>query len=203
MTIANGYYSPVYYPPPAGLLLGESFHTVPGHPQNPFGWTEVGALSTSYVGHSMAPNHLGPYAQEGVWSLPNGHLSGEVSGIWEVDQRGLLSGSLVGFTWSGEFRTISWATVSLLGADGFTYNSYSQDGYYAMYANPGTYKMTIAMPGYTSLTVPMAISTGQTSYAGNLFMQESGIPIPEFSGIAVVAFSALAASLYLLRRRRH
>lgn len=27
-------------------------------------------------------------------------------------------------------------------------------------------------------------------------------PVPEFSGLAVVAFSALAASLYLLRRRR-
>jgi hypothetical protein len=185
-----------------GLLLGESFHTVPGHPQNPFGWTEVGALSTDFLGHSMAPNHLGPYAQEGVWSLPNAHLSGEVSGIWEVDLRGFLSGQLVGFTWSGEFRTVSWATVSILGADGFTYNSYSYDGVYGMFANPGTYAMTIAMPGYTSLTVPMSIGTGQASYAGNLFLQQSFIPIPEFSGIAIVAFSALAASLYLLRRRR-
>jgi len=67
-----------YYPPPPGLLLGESFHTVPGHPQNPFGWTEVGALSKTFLGHSMAPNHLGPYAQKAVWSLPNAHLSGEV-----------------------------------------------------------------------------------------------------------------------------
>jgi len=201
-TVVTGIgHTSVFYPPPPGLLLGESFHTVPGHPQNPFGWTEAGA--TTILGHSMAPNHLGPYAQEGVWQLPNGHLSGEVSGIWEVDQRGLLSGSIVGFTWSGEFRTVSWASVSLVGADGFTYNSYSQDGYYAMYLNPGTYKMTIAMPGYTSLTLPMSIATGQTSFAGNLFLQESGIPIPEFSGIAVVAFSALAASLYLLRRRRH
>jgi hypothetical protein len=198
----NNILSLSYYPPVPGLLLGESFHTVPGHPQNPFGWTEVGALSTDFLGHSMAPNHLGPYAQEGVWSLPNAHLSGEVSGIWEVDLRGFLSGTLVGFTWSGEFRTVSWATVSLLGADGFTYNTYSQDGYYGMFANPGTYKMTITMPGYTSLTVPMSISTGQSSYAGNLFLQQSNIPIPEFSGLAIVAFSALAASLYLLRRRR-
>jgi len=200
----NVYYDPETAGPVIvpGLLLGESFHTVPGHPQNPFGWTEVGALSTDFLGHSMAPNHLGPYAQEGVWSLPNAHLSGEVSGIWEVDLRGFLSGTLVGFTWSGEFRTVSWATVSLLGADGFTYNVWSYDGYYDMFANPGTYKMTITMPGYTALTVPMSIGSGQQSFAGNLFLQQSNIPIPEFSGIAVVAFSALAASLYLLRRRR-
>jgi hypothetical protein len=150
----------------------------------------------------MAPNHLGPYAQEGVWSLPNAHLSGEVSGIWEVDLRGYLTGGLAGFTWSGELRTLSWATVSILGADGFTYNTYSYDGIYSMFANPGTYKMTITMPGYTSVTLPMSISTGQVSTAGNYGLQQSFIPIPEFSGIAVVAFSALAASLYLLRRRR-
>jgi len=194
-----------FYPPPQGLLMGESFHTVPGHPQNPFGWTEVGALSTTdymALGHSMAPNHLGPYAQEGVWSLPNAHLSGEASGEWEVDLRGYLSGGLVGFTWSGEFRTLSWATVSIVGADGFTYNQYSFDGQYQMWANPGDYKMTITMPGYTTLTIPQTIATGQTSAASNLFLQESQIPIPEFSGLAIVAFSALAASLYLLRRRR-
>ncbi len=31
---------------------------------------------------------------------------------------------------------------------------------------------------------------------------QANIPVPEFSGIALVTFSALAASLYLLRRRR-
>jgi hypothetical protein len=33
-------------------------------------------------------------------------------------------------------------------------------------------------------------------------LPENGVAIPEFSGITVVTFSALAASLYLLRRRR-
>lgn len=191
-----------YYPPPPGLLMGESFHTVPGHPQNPFGWTEVGALSSTFLGHSMAPNHLGPYAQEGVWSLPNAYLSGEASGEWEVDLRGYLAGTVVGFTWSGEYRTESWATVSIFGADNYTYNSYSSDGYYEFYTAPGAYKMTISMPGYASQTFPLVVADGQATSGGNLQLQQSNLPIPEFSGLAVVAFSALAASLYLLRRRR-
>lgn len=189
-----------YYPPPPGLLMGESFHTVPGHPQNPFGWTEVGALAI--LKHSMAPNHLGPYAQEGVWSLPNAHLSGESSGEWEVDLRGYLAGTVVGFTWSGEYRTQSWATVSIFGADNYTYNSYSSDGYYEFYTAPGAYKMTISQPGYASQTFPLVVGEGQITSGGNLQLQQSNLPIPEFSGLAVVAFSALAASLYLLRRRR-
>ena len=194
--------APVWFPPPAGLLMGESFHTVPGHPKNAFGWTEVGALSSDYLGHSMAPNHLGPYAQRGMWTLPNGHLSGDVSGEWEVDLRGYLSGTVVGFTWSGEFRTQSWATVAILGADNFTYNSYSFDGIYEFFTAPGAYKMTISNPGYTSQAFPISVSSGQSTQGGNIFLQESQIPIPEFTGLAVVAFSALAASLYLLRRRR-
>jgi hypothetical protein len=201
--VGNTYdYAHIYYPPPSGLLLGESFHTVPGHPKNAFGWTEVGALSSDFLGHSMAPNHLGPYAQRGMWTLPNAHLSGGASGIWEVDLRGYLAGTVVGFTWSGEFRTQSWATVSILGADNYTYLSYPSDGFYEFFAAPGSYKMTISALGYTAQSFPIVVSSGQSTVGGNVFLQESQIPIPEFSGLAVVAFSALAASLYLLRRRR-
>jgi hypothetical protein len=109
---------------------------------------------------------------------------------------------VVGFTWSGEFRTQSWATVSILGADNYTYLSYPSDGFYEFFAAPGSYKMTISALGYTAQSFPIVVSSGQSTVGGNVFLQESQIPIPEFSGLAVVAFSALAASLYLLRRRR-
>jgi hypothetical protein len=36
-----------------------------------------------------------------------------------------------------------------------------------------------------------------------LTAQCSDMPVPEFNAIGIVAFSALAASLYFLRRRRH
>jgi hypothetical protein len=66
--------------------------------------------------------------------------------------------------------------------------------------------MTLAGPGYKATPMgTIAVTDGQAGFPGsgnNIGLPPSNIPIPEFSGIAIVAFSALAASLYLLRRRR-
>jgi hypothetical protein len=154
----------------------------------------------------MVANHLGPYSQQGVWTFTNAHLSGETSAIWEVDLNGYVSGTALAFTWSNEFRTISWYTVSVLGASNMTFNSYTTDGLYEFYLVPGQYSMSLSGPGYKATPMgTISVTSGQTSTPGtgnNVGLPQSNIPIPEFSGIAVVAFSALAASLYLLRRRR-
>jgi len=99
-----------YYPPVNGLLMGESYHIIPGTTATSgISLTEDGALSSTFVGHSMAPNHLGPYSQEGVWQIAGTHNSGEASAIFEVDLNGFVSGNVLAFTWSNEFRTLSWA----------------------------------------------------------------------------------------------
>src|SRR5208283_4221597 len=50
-----------YYPPVQGLLLGESYHIIPGTTATSgISLTEDLALGAWGVGHSMAPNHLGP-----------------------------------------------------------------------------------------------------------------------------------------------
>ena len=36
----------------------------------------------------------------------------------------------------------------------------------------------------------------------NFYLEQSGIPIPEFTTTALVLASALAASLFILRRRK-
>jgi len=71
-----------------------------------------------------------------------------------------------------------------------------------MYLPEGTYLLTINSPGIASQALSVAVTGGEVGTAANVYMQQSNIPVPEFSGIAVVAFSALAASLYLLRRRQ-
>ena len=58
-----------------------------------------------------------------------------------------------------------------------------------------TLTVAIFLIGTLAIIVP-------TQAAVNLAPSTSLTPIPEFSTVAVVAFSALAASLYLLRRRR-
>ena len=192
-----------YYSPTDGLLLGESYHIIPGTTAvSGISLTEDLALGAWGVGHSMAPNHLGPYSQEGVWQISGAHLSGEASGIFEVDLNGFISGTALAFTWANDFRPLSWATVSVTGASGATWNFYTSDGQYGMYLTPGSYSLTIASPGIASQTLSIAVTGGEVGTAGNVYMQQSDIPVPEFSGVAIMAFAALAASLYLLQRRR-
>jgi hypothetical protein len=200
-----------WYPVVPGLLMGESYHIVPGTTATSrISLTEDGALDTAFLGHSMAMNHLGPYSQQAVWSLPNAHLSGEVSGVWEVDLNGYVTGTALAFTWSNEFRPVSWYPVVVTGVTGAmqgqSFTSYINDGLYEFYLAPGTYSMTVSGPGYAETPMAsIAVTAGQTGtpYSGNnIGLPPTNIPVPEFSGLAVVAFSALAASLYLLRRKR-
>jgi hypothetical protein len=193
-----------YYPPVNGLLMGESYHIIPGTTATSgISLTEDMALSSTFLGHSLAPNHLGPYSQEGVWQIAGTHNSGEASAIFEVDLNGFVSGNVLAFTWSNEFRTLSWGAISVTGATGAKLGTfYTYDGIYQAFLPTGSYSFTLAQPGYAPQTWSVAISPGQTGTGQNVYLEQSNIPVPEFSGVAVVAFSALAASLYLLKRRR-
>jgi hypothetical protein len=89
---------------------------------------------------------------------------------------------------------------------GSPFIAYTNDGIYEFYLTPGTYSMTLSGPGYAPTpgsTISVTDGQGGTPGSGNnIGLPPSNIPIPEFSGIAIVAFSSLAASLYQLRRRR-
>jgi hypothetical protein len=50
--------------------------------------------------------------------------------------------------------------------------------------------------------VPRNVAHHTPYVAQHVAQVAQAIAIPEFSGLAIVAFSALAASLYLLRRKR-
>ena len=199
-----------YYPPVNGLLMGESYHIIPGTTAlSGISLTEDTALNeyvsppgSAFIGHTMAANHLGPYSQEGVWQIAGTHNSGEASAIFEVDLNGFVSGNVLAFTWSNEFRTLSWGTVSVTGATGATWNFYTYDGVYQAFLPTGQYTFSISQPGYAPQTWSVSVSPGQTGSGQNVYLEQSNIPVPEFSAVAIVAFSALAASLYLLRRRR-
>jgi len=206
--------TPNYFPPFNGLLMGESYHIIPGTTaKSGISLTEDTALGDSGVPyavmHSMQVNHLGPYSQEGVWQISSAHLSGEASAIFEVDLNGLVSGNALAFTWSNEFRPLSWGHITVTGA-GLPQNLdfYTWDGVYEAYLPVATgagstpFSFTLDAPGYASQSWTSAVSSGQTGRGQNLYLEQSNIPVPEFNGLAIVAISALAASLYVLRRRR-
>ncbi len=199
-----------YYPPVNGLLMGESYHIIPGTTAlSGISLTEDTALNeyvsppgSAFVGHTMAANHLGPYSQEGVWQIAGTHNSGEASAVFEVDLNGFVSGNVLAFTWSNEFRTLSWGTVTVTGASGASWNFYTYDGVYQAFLPAGNYKFSISQAGYAPQTWSVSVSPGQSGSGQNVYLEQSNIPVPEFGAVAVVAFAALAASVYILKRRR-
>jgi len=195
-----------YYPPVTGLLMGESYHIIPGTTATSgISLTEDTALKPELIGHSLAANHLGPYSQEGVWQIAGTHNSGEASGIFEVDLNGFVSGTALAFTYANDFRSLSWGTVNVVGAsspNSTGMNFYTLDGIYQAYLPPGQYKFTFTSAGYASQSWTVSITPGETGLGQNVYLEQSQIPVPEFSGVALVAISALAASVYLLKRRR-
>jgi hypothetical protein len=201
--------------PVPGLLMGESYHIIPGTTaKSGISLTEDLALNPQPlgVGHTLSFNHLGPYSQEGVWQIANAHNSGEASAIQEVDLNGLVSGNALAFTWSNEFRPLSWGLLQVTGAGlpSTGLNFYTYDGVYQAYL-PSTigpsgsvvYSFTLTSPGYAPQTWKGAVSSGQFARGSNLYLEQTNIPVPEFSTIAIAAFTAVAAALYVLRRRRN
>jgi len=171
-----------YYPPVGGLLMGESERQIPA-------------------------NHLGPYEQRYTVVVPGTHLGGESSFIFELDQRAFAEGQVLGYTYCDDWRSTSWTTVQFTAADGKIFNFYTFDGTYQAWLNAGTYTMATIFwspakqEGYKVFTTPFAVSDGAaTQY--NVFLEQSGVPIPEFPVAAIVLASALAASLFILRRKK-
>jgi hypothetical protein len=93
------------------------------------------------------------------------------------------------FTWSNEFHTLSSGTISVTGASGgATWNLYTYAGVYQAFLSTGNYKFTIAQPAYAPQTWFVSISPGESGSGQNVYLEQSNIPVPEFSGVAVVAF---------------
>src|SRR5208337_252108 len=187
-------YGAVYYGPGAsatpgpvpGLLMGESFHIIPGTTaKSGISLTEDQATGSAGPGKTMAPNHLGPYSQQGVWQISNAHNSGEASAIQEVDLNGLVSGNALAFTWSNEFRPLSWGLLQVTGAalPSTGLNFYTYDGVYQAYL-PSTigasgsviYSFSLTSPGYAPQIWKGAVSSGQTGKGSNLYLEQTNIP---------------------------
>jgi len=186
--IINLYYSDKWYPPPPGLLLGED------GPDTLYPW-----------------NHIGPWEQRTEIVVPNAHLSGEVSVVMELDLRGYLSGLVLGYTWSDEYRPTSWVSIVALSAEGKEVEkAYTFDGVYEMYLPAGSYTLS-AEPwpgeaGWSWASLPVTVADGQTMDIGagpHFLLSQSGVPIPEFPiapVILAITLFAIVAAMYSLKR---
>jgi hypothetical protein len=188
----------VWYPPVPGLLHGYvSVSMIQGFIATGLTYEEAVQCACMY---------LGPYEQRTEVIVPNAHLFGEASVVFELDERPLLTGQIAGFSWSNELRSVSWANVIVVGAEGELPTIYTYDGIYQFYANPGEYEMTMELwagdAGYESQTIDILAPDGGTVNYNFLHMERSNIAIPEFSLALLPILAALGASLFVFRKAK-
>lgn len=145
-------------------------------------------------------NQIGYVQLSTVTATPT--CKGITTVIFEMDRMARISGFAYARNYMGDFRAGSWQTVTSAGASASIKAWGPYDGYYYTYVQPDTYTVTAEGPGYVGASRTVVASWGGVSSGQDFYLEESGIPIPEFPAAGLLALvSALAASLYLLRRK--
>ena len=108
----------------------------------------------------------------------------------------------------GDFRSGSWLTNTMTGANNTWKADTPVDGDYEEWVRPDTYTVTISLEppgaeaGYVSQTRTAVTTWGGETSGQDFYLEESGIPIPEFPAAGILAaISAIAAAVTLLRRQ--
>jgi hypothetical protein len=165
-----------FSPPVPGLLQGESPYFFPY-------------------------NHLGPFRQNGQEIVSNVWQGGEASAIFELDQRGLVKGTVLAMNWDDADREASWITLAFTqNSSSYQYYWYTWDGFFDGYLDPGLYQMTITEwihnEGHFSQQLAVSVSPGENSKSTTIILEESGIPInvPNELGVSDQISSALTTS---------
>ncbi|HUO42492.1 MAG TPA: hypothetical protein VMU35_05905, partial [Methylomirabilota bacterium] len=155
--VVNWHLPDAFSPPVPGLLQGESPYFFPY-------------------------NHLGPFRQNGWGIVSNVWQGGEASAIFELDQRGLVQGTVLAMNWDNEDREASWITLAFTqNSSSYQYYWYTWDGFFDGYLDPGLYQMTITEwihnEGHFSQQLSVPVSPGENSKSTTIILEESGIPI--------------------------
>jgi hypothetical protein len=188
-----GYYSP--------------FAKYPGLPKDRYSgdYRDYGIPIGTYtiVAEAWYPDYEGTYIQlETVTATPT--CKGKTSVVFEMDLLSRIAGTVYTRNWQGDFRAGSWQTATVQGANTTVVARGPVDGTYYAYVMPDTYSVTTQGAGYKTAARTIVTTWGGIAGGQDFYLEESGVPIPEFSATGLLALaSALAASLYLLRWKRH
>jgi hypothetical protein len=116
---------------------------------------------------------------------------------------GLLFGNVYGFNMYDELVPLEWVTVTASGGGYQFSTSTGAGGNYQMFLPIGAYNVSVSQPGYKPYSSSVAISDGSSSSV-NVYLYESGLPIPEFpaSAVSMIVVAVLAVTLLTRRTRK-
>jgi len=146
-------------------------------------------------------NQIGYIQLATVTATPT--CSGITTVVFEMDRMARIDGFVYTRNFMGDFRAGSWVSTTAQGATASVKAWGPMDGFFYTYVKPDTYTLTADGLGYKSASRTVIATWGGVAGGQDFYLEESGIPIPEFPAVGILALvSALAASLYLLRWKR-
>ena len=187
-------------------------------PEDRFGYWEPTGIESTGVGY-----HLDTGIPEGTYTVvvideTNGYVQtatvaatvswmGTAMLFFDMHKQASIGGTVYQRNWMGDFRKAAWYTVEVSGSPAIT--TQTKDGDWSVSVPAGTYtvKVSLMSPDETGAVVlqerTVVVTWGADSSGQNFYLEEGGVPIPEFPAAGVLMLiSALAASLYLLRWRK-
>jgi hypothetical protein len=113
---------------------------------------------------------------------------------------GYIFGYVYGFNMWDQLVPLEWVMVTATNADYQFSVPTGANGTFEMFVPAGTYSLTVDAPGYKSYSSSVSVSDGSSSMA-SFYLEQSGVPIPEFPAQAVSLTIAVALAVTLLARK--
>jgi hypothetical protein len=117
---------------------------------------------------------------------------------------GFIQGYVYGFDMYDKLQPLAWVQVTASNANYKFVASTGGGGDYGMFVPPGAYNLSVSAPGYTPYSRSVFIGEGSATDI-NVYLYESGVPVPEFptQTIAMVIVFAVSGLLLAKRTRKH
>ncbi|MGQ9542549.1 MAG: carboxypeptidase regulatory-like domain-containing protein [Candidatus Bathyarchaeia archaeon] len=120
--------------------------------------------------------------------------------IGRVAASGAIQGTVYTRNYLGDYRATGWANITVTGGPSIYKAQSHMDGSYQIFLPAGTYTITVELPGYKPATKTVSVSEGSFTSL-NFYLEESGIPIPEFTDYARPIFISMILLLLVAVRR--
>lgn len=114
---------------------------------------------------------------------------------------GSIQGTVYARNYMGDYRQTGWANITAAGASRVYAAQFNQGGYYTIFLPTGDYVVTCSLPGYEVVTRQVSVSDGSAT-SMNFYMEQSGVPIPEFHEYLTPIMASMALLMVLVLQRK-
>ncbi len=113
----------------------------------------------------------------------------------------MVVGTVYVRNYMGDYRAIGWANVTATDGNMVLRARTTSDGHYQLFLSTGSWELITSMPGYKTVSKVIAVPDGGT-VTYDFYLEESGIPIPEFHEYAAPMMTSISLLLAVLLLRR-